>query len=75
MGEGTGKKKIRRKDGDGKVRLGKHKADQEVQRFRNRSRWTFSFLCLRQMAFLRATGETTAEIKHKKFVGYVEYHT
>lgn len=28
MGEGTGKKKIRRKDGDGKVRLGKHKADQ-----------------------------------------------
>lgn len=43
MGEGTGKKKIRRKDGDGKVRLGKHKADQEVQRFRNRSRWTFSF--------------------------------
>lgn len=73
MGEGTGKKKIRRKDGDGKVRLGKHKADQEVQRFRNRSRWTFSFLCLRQTAFLRATGETTAEIKHKKFVGYVEY--
>ena len=74
MGEGTGKKKIRRKDGDGKVRLGKHKADQKVQRFRNRSRWTFSFLCLRQTAFLRATGETTAEIKHKKFVGYVEYH-
>ena len=73
MGEGTGKKKIRRKDGDGKVRLGKHKADQEVQRFRNRSRWTFSFLCLRQTAFLRATGGTTAEIKHKKFVGYVEY--
>lgn len=31
MEEGTGKKKIRRKDGDGKVRLGKHKADQEVQ--------------------------------------------
>lgn len=26
MEEGTGKKKIRRKDGDGKVRLGKHKA-------------------------------------------------
>ena len=43
MEEGTGKKKIRRKDGDGKARLGKHKADQEVQRFRNRSRWTFSF--------------------------------
>ena len=33
----------------------------------------FFFLCLRQTAFLRATGETTAEIKHKKFVGYVEY--
>ena len=48
-------------------------SDQEVQRFRNRSRWTFSFLCLRQTAFLRATGGTTAEIKHKKFVGYVEY--
>ena len=30
MGEGTGKKKIRRKDGDGKVRLGKHKADQTL---------------------------------------------
>ena len=30
MGEGTGKKKIRRKDGDGKVRLGKHKADPEI---------------------------------------------
>ena len=28
MGEGTGKKKIRRKDGDGKVRLGKHKAEE-----------------------------------------------
>ena len=27
MEEGTGKKKIRRKDGDGKVQLGKHKAD------------------------------------------------
>lgn len=26
----------------------------------------FLFLCLRQTAFLRATGETTAEIKHKK---------
>ena len=34
----------------------------------------FLFLCLRQTAFLRATGGTTAEIKHKKFVGYVEYH-
>lgn len=33
----------------------------------------FLFLCLRQTAFLRATGETTAEIKRKKFVGYVEY--
>lgn len=33
----------------------------------------FLFLCLRQMAFLRATGETTAEIKHKNFVGCVEY--
>lgn len=75
MGEGTGEEKIRREDGDGKVRLGECQADQEVQRFRNRSRWTFSFfLCLRQTAFLRATGETTAEIKHKKFVGYVEYH-
>ena len=31
------------------------------------------FLCLRQTAFLRATGETTAEIKHKNFVGCVEY--
>lgn len=74
MGEGTGEEKIRREDGDGKVRLGECQADQEVQRFRNRSRWTFSFLCLRQTAFLRATGGTTAEIKHKKFVGYVEYH-
>lgn len=73
MGEGTGEEKIRREDGDGKVRLGECQADQEVQRFRNRSRWTFSFLCLRQTAFLRATGGTTAEIKHKKFVGYVEY--
>lgn len=73
MGEGTGEEKIRRVDGDGKVRLGECQADQEVQRFRNRSRWTFSFLCLRQTAFLRATGGTTAEIKHKKFVGYVEY--
>lgn len=73
MGEGTGEGKIRREDGDGKVRLGECQADQEVQRFRNRSRWTFSFLCLRQTAFLRATGGTTAEIKHKKFVGYVEY--
>ena len=34
----------------------------------------FLFLCLRQTAFLRATGETTAEIKHKNFVGCVEYH-
>ena len=33
----------------------------------------FFFLCLRQTAFLRATGETTAEIKHKNFVGCVEY--
>lgn len=33
MGEGTGKKKIRRKDGDGKVRLGKHKADQKSNDF------------------------------------------
>ena len=66
MGEGTGEGKIRREDGDGKVRLGECQADQEVQRFRNRSRWTFSFLCLRQTAFLRATGGTTAEIKHKK---------
>lgn len=73
MGEGTGEEKIRREDGDGKVRLGECQADQEVQRFRNISRWTFSFLCLRQTAFLRATGGTTAEIKHKKFVGYVEY--
>ncbi len=73
MGEGTGEEKIRREDGDGKVRLGECQADQEVQRFRNRSRWTFSFLCLRQTAFLRVTGGTTAEIKHKKFVGYVEY--
>lgn len=74
MGEGTGEEKIRREDGDGKVRLGECQADQEVQRFRNRSRWTFSFfLCLRQTAFLRATGETTAEIKHKNFVGCVEY--
>lgn len=73
MGEGTGEEKIRGEDGDGKVRLGECQADQEVQRFRNRSRWTFSFLCLRQTAFLRATGGTTAEIKHKKFVGYVEY--
>lgn len=74
MGEGTGEEKIRREDGDGKVRLGECQADQKVQRFRNRSRWTFSFfLCLRQTAFLRATGGTTAEIKHKKIVGYVEY--
>lgn len=73
MGEGTGEEKIRREDGDGKVRLGECQADQEVQRFRNRSRWTFSFLCLRPTAFLRATGGTTAEIKHKKIVGYVEY--
>lgn len=76
MGEGTGEEKIRREDGDGKVRLGECQADQEVQRFRNRSRWTFSFfLCLRPTAFLRVTGGTTAEIKHKKFVGYVEYRT
>ena len=49
-------------------------SDQEVQRFRNRSRWTFSFFyaCGRRL-FLRATEGTTAEIKHKKFVGYVEY--
>ena len=33
MGEGTGKKKIRRKDGDGKVRLGKHKADHKSNDF------------------------------------------
>lgn len=45
MGEGTGEEKIRREDGDGKVRLGECQADQEVQRFRNRSRWTFSFFC------------------------------
>ena len=44
MGEGTGKTKIRRKDGDGKVRLGKHKADQEVQRFHVRNRWFFFVL-------------------------------
>lgn len=43
MGEGTGEEKIRREDGDGKVRLGECQEDQEVQRFRNRSRWTFSF--------------------------------
>lgn len=35
----------------------------------------FLFLCLRQTAFLRATGETTAEIKHKNFVGCVKYRT
>lgn len=75
MGEGTGEEKIRGEDGDGKVRLGECQADQEVQRFRNRSRWTFSFLCLRQTAFLRATGGTTAEINHENFVGCVEYRT
>ena len=46
MGEGTGEEKIRREDGDGKVRLGECQADQEVQRFRNRSRWTFSLSSL-----------------------------
>lgn len=73
MGEGTGKKKIRRKDGDGKVRLGKHKADHKSNDFATEVVGPFLFLCLRQTAFLRATGGTTAEIKHKKFVGYVEY--
>lgn len=33
MEEGTGKKKIRRKDGDGKVRLGKHKADEVLKHY------------------------------------------
>ena len=44
MGEGTGEGKIRREDGDGKVRLGECQADQEVQRFHVRNRWIFLFI-------------------------------
>lgn len=44
MGEGTGEEKIRREDGDGKVRLGECQADQEVQRFHVRNRWLFFVL-------------------------------
>ena len=73
MGEGTGKKKIRRTVTErfdwGNIRRTKRSND-----FATEVVGPFLFLCLRQTAFLRATGETTAEIKHKKFVGYVEYH-
>ena len=40
--------------------------DQESNDFATEVVGPFLFLCLRQTAFLRATGETTAEIKHKK---------
>lgn len=67
MGEGTGEEKIRREDGDGKVRLGECQADQEVQRFRNRSRWTFSFFVPAADGFFACDRRNDGRNKTQKF--------
>lgn len=73
MGEGTGEEKIRREDVDGKVRLGECQADQEVQRFRNRSRWTFSFFVPAADGFFACDRRNDGGNKTQNFVGCVEY--
>lgn len=67
MGEGTGEEKIRREDVDGKVRLGECQADQEVQRFRNRSRWTFSFFVPAADGFFACDRRNDGRNKTQKF--------
>lgn len=67
MGEGTGEEKIRREDGDGKVRLGECQADQKVQRFRNRSRWTFSFFVPAADGFFACDRRNDGRNKTQKF--------
>lgn len=66
MGEGTGEEKIRGEDGDGKVRLGECQADQKVQRFHNRSRWTFSFFVLAADGFFTCDRRNDGRNKTQK---------
>ena len=51
MREGTGEEKIRREDGDGKVRLGECQADHKIQRFHVRNRWIFFVYGLASFGF------------------------
>lgn len=59
--------KIGGKDKNRKVRLGEQKVDQEVQRFRNRSRWTFSFFVPATDSFFACDRRNDGRNKTQKF--------